>query len=179
MSLLRDVITNLFKATKGFRGAMQVVLLSLGFWQGRQFRMYREFTLTAGQVVTLRWVASKPFLLQAQSLILVGGDARAVIITGGTPAGTFTPITTLNPKYRIGMEPVSTVVVSAGGTVSGGTEREVLLCAASTGGATKSALGSTRLDSTRGLPASTFYITITAGANGATGLYSTEHEDLD
>lgn len=66
MSLLRDVITNLFKSTKGFRGAMQVVMLSLGFWQGRQFGMYHEFTLTAGQVVTLQWVATKPFLLQAQ-----------------------------------------------------------------------------------------------------------------
>lgn len=179
MSLLRDVITGLFKSIRGFRGAMQVVLLSLGFWQGKQFRAYREFTLSANQVVTLRLTATKPFLLQAQSLLLVGGDARAVIVTGATPAGTFTNITTLNPKYRIGMEPVSTVSIAAGGTITGGSEREVLLCAASTGGATKSALGETQLAGTRGLPAATFYITITAGANGATGLYSIEWEDLD
>lgn len=179
MSLLRDVLTGLFKSIRGFRGAMQVLLLGDGFWQGRQFRMYREFTLTAGQVVTLQWVATEPFLLQHQSLLLVGGDARAVIVTGATPSGTFTPISTVNPKYRIGIDPVSTVTVSAGGTVTGGTEREVLLCAASTGGATKSALGETALPSTRGLPATTFYQTITAGANGATGIYAVEWEDLD
>lgn len=141
--------------------------------------MYHEFNLAGGASTTLQFAATKPFLLTHQSLLLVGGDARAVIKTGSTPSGTFTPVATQNPKYRIGMEPVSTVTVSAGGTVTGGTEREVLLSAASTGGATKSALGETTLASIRGLPAATFYQTITAGTNGAVGIYSVEWEDLD
>lgn len=79
--LLRDVITNLFKAVRAFRGAMQVVLLGDGFWKGKQWRAYREFTLTSGQSLTIRYVSTKPFLLQNQELYLDSGAVRAVIYT--------------------------------------------------------------------------------------------------
>lgn len=171
--MLREVL-------RSFRGALLVQLQTMGFWQGRQFRAYREFSLGNNASVTLRFVATAPFLLTQQSLRLIGGDARAVIVVGATPTGTFAALPTVNPKYRIGMEPVSTCSLSVlTGSLAGGTEREVLLCAASTGGSTKTAYNETSLASVRGLPAATFYITITAGANGCAGIYAIEWEDLD
>lgn len=180
MGVLFGVYSGLREVLRSFRGALLVQAQSMGFWRGRQFRAYKEFNLPGNASVTMRLVASAPFLLTDQTLRLIGGDARAVIRVGATPDGTFAPLPTVNPKFRIGMEPVSTISISElTGTLAGGSEREVLLCAASTGGSTKTGLGETELAAWRGLPATTFYITITAGANGATGIYAIEWEDLD
>jgi hypothetical protein len=176
---LRDVLTGLWRSVRGFRGSMQVAPLGDGFWQGRQFRAYKEFTLAAGASLTLRVVASKPFILQAQDLYTEEGSCRAVVRALGTPSGAWSTLSTVNPKFRIGMEPVSTIVLSEGGTYTGGQEREVLRGASATGGATKLSSAGSSLAGWRGLPASTFYITITAGADGCIGIYSIEWEDLD
>lgn len=179
MNFFLDVLTRAVRAGRSHRGAQLTQPLSEGFWTGRQFRMYREFTLGNGASTTLRITATKPFLLTDQNLTITAGDARAVIRVGATPAGDWTDITTVNPKFRIGMEPVSTLSVAAGGTITGGTEREAIIAAAGTGGSVHRALGSAGIAGARGLPATTFYITITAGSNGATGLYAIEWEDLD
>ena len=179
MSVLRKVLGGLPEVLRSWRGAALVSELGMGFWEGRQFRLYRESTLAAAGVETIRFVAAKPFLLQYQELALIQGDAHAVIVSGGTAGGVFVPLTTVNAKYRIDMDPVSTVTVSIGGTVTGGTEREVLLAASGTGGATKSAGNSASNFRTRGLPAGTYFIKITAGSSGATGLFVLEWEDLD
>lgn len=180
MSVLFGVFSGLREVLRSFRGALLVQMQSMGFWRGRQFRAYKELNLAAAGSVTLRLVATAPFLLTDQTLRLIGGDARAVIRVGATPTGTFATLPTVNPKFRIGMEPVSTITISElTGSLAGGTEREVLLCAASTGGSVKSGLGETQLAAWRGLPATTFYITITAGDAGATGIYAIEWEDLD
>lgn len=179
MSVLRNILAGIPEVVRSFRGAAFVQFMSKGFWQGRQFRAYREFTLTANQSVTLRFTATKPFILSHQQVYLVAGDVRVVVRAGATPAGTWTPITTINPKFRIGMEPVSTVAIATGGTVTGGSEREVILAAAGTGGAIKTAGSFGEDQSYRGLPATTFYQTITAGPDGAQGMYLLEWEDLD
>lgn len=179
MSVLRSILTMIPEAVRSFRGSMFVQLMSKGFWTGRQFRAYREFTLTANQSITLRFTASKPFLLTHQQVYLIAGNVRVVIRVGATPSGTWTALGTTNPKYRIGMEPVSTVQIAQGGTITGGTEREVILAAAGTGGAIKTAGSFGEDQSYRGLPAAVFYQTITAGPDGATGMYLLEWEDLD
>lgn len=179
MPVLRNILAGIPEVIRSFRGSMFVQFMSKGFWSGRQFRAYREFTLTANQSITLRFTATKPFLLTHQQVYLISGDVRVVIRTGVTPAGAWTPLATVNPKFRIGMEPVSTVQIDQGGTVTGGTEREVILAAAGTGGAIKTAGSFGEDQSYRGLPAAMFYQTITAGPNGATGMYLLEWEDLD
>lgn len=179
MGVLFGVYSGLKEVLRSFRGALLVQLHSLGFFEGRQFRAYREFNLAANAVVTMRVVATTPFMLTWQSLQLIAGDARGVIVVGATPTGTWAALPTVNPKYRIGMSPVSAQSLDVlTGTLAGGSEREVLLCAASTGGSVKSGLGATDLAAPRGLPAGTYYITITAGANGCVGIYAIEWEDL-
>lgn len=177
--LLRDVITNLFKAVRAFRGAMQVVLLGDGFWKGKQWRAYREFTLTSGQSLTIRYVSTKPFLLQNQELYLDSGAVRAVIYTvPATEPGPWTTLPTRFGKYLLDGAGVfsSTLDYSlTAGAITGGSEREVLRA---TAGGGNNAGFDRQMPGWRALPATSYYIVLTASAN-ASGVYSIEVEELD
>lgn len=179
MSLLRDVIDNLFKSVRAFRGAVQTVLLSNGFWHGRQWRAYKEFTLAAGQSLTIRYNSSVPFLLQNQELYLDSGAVRAVIYTAPTTEpGPWQTLPTRFGKYLLAGPGVfqSVLDFSLGApAITGGNEREVLR--ASAGGGNNAAFDR-QMPGWRALPALTYYIVITATTN-ASGVYSIEIEELD
>lgn len=142
-----------------------------GFHEKRQFRAYREFTANT----VIKMVFSKPFYLTFQSLWTGQGAARAVVSTGGTENGTFTVIPTKFCKYLLDGPVAGQTVVSAGGTVTIGSEREVLRAdSGSAGGGT----GSTNvMGNERALPAGTYYVTITVTGT-TSGMYSIEWEEL-
>lgn len=179
MSLLRDVLSGLFKSIRGFRGAMQTVLLSDGFWRGRQWRAYYRFTISSSSSHTLRLTATKPFMLQAQDLYLTGGEVQAVIYTQPTTqSGPWAPLSTRFGKYLLagpGTFDITLDVSTANGAITGGQEREALPVAAGGGNAPGSGRG---LFGWRALPAGVYYINIAAVANAA-GVYSIEIEELD
>jgi hypothetical protein len=142
-----------------------------GFREKRQFRAYREFSANT----TIKFVAAKPFYLTFQSLWTGAGAARMVVSTGGTESGTFTPVATAFCKYLLDGPVVGSTALSAGGTVTLGSEREVLRADSGTAG------GGTGSTSTgggeRALPAGTYYFTITVTGTTA-GMYALEWEEL-
>lgn len=158
-------------AARAWRGAIMTTDVDMALLGSKKYRVYREFSANT----TLRFVITKPFLLTDQRLWTGQGAVRIVISTGGTPSGTFTDVATqfcLNTKDTL---PVPAGVVSAGGTVAGGTERDVLRSDSGTGGGVGSSAltGSTRL-----LAPGTYYFTITV--TGTTqGMYSFEWEELE
>lgn len=180
MSLFRDVITNLFASVRGFRGALQTVLLSNGFWQGRQWRMYREFNLAQNAQTTIRLTAGKPFLLQGQSLYVDGGAIRAVIVTApATSPGPWASMPTIFGKYLLAGAGTSAFVVDVStttGAITGGNEREVLRA---TGGAGNNNSTGVDIFGWRALPAGTYYIQLTGTGSTNTGIYAIEVEELD
>lgn len=158
-------------SARAWRSALMVSDVGMALLGSKKFRMYREFSANS----TLRFVATKPFLLTDQRLWTGQGNVRISISTGGTPAGTFTDISTqfcLNTKDTL---PVPACTVQAGGTVSGGTERDVLRSYSGNGGGVGvgSDIGGSRL-----LAAGTYYFTIVV--EGTTiGMYSFEWEELE
>lgn len=166
-------VAGLPESQRSFRGAAMVnANQSLGLWNSQQFRAYREFTAT----VTLRVVAAKNFILSFQNLYVDQGSARAVIVSGGTPSGTFTTVATQFCKNTTAGPVTGATVVSVGGSVSGGAEREVIRVA--TGGLLGSAGVGNTLQGARLLAAGTYYITITVTGT-TSGIYSLEWEELD
>jgi len=141
-------------------------------WQQRCFRAYLEFSANT----VIQFVATKPFLLTTQKLWTGQGAARVVVSTGGTPSGTFLPLATkfcTNTKDGLA---VGTTTLSSGGTVTTGTEREVLRADSGTAGG---GTGSTDAQSgERVLAAGTYFMSVTV--TGTTqGMYTLEWEELD
>ena len=166
-----DRVTNLLGSLRGRLGVQHVDNVAPGLWEGHAFRAYTEFN--ANTVV--RFVADTPFALDAQSLLALEGEARVVIVTGGTPGGSFTAVPTHFNKKLIGTPIAPTFTVGIGGTHTGGNEREVLMVKAGTGG--QAVAVQTLSQGKRLLPAGTYYMRITV--TGTTrGMYALEYDQL-
>lgn len=159
------------EAIRSYRGAVLVALQSMGLWEGKQFRMYRS-VVAATQ---LQFVCARDFILSDQTLYVDEGTVQVRILTGATPAGTFTDISTQTGKNRLGtVTYVQLNFMKAGGTFTGGTEREIIRADAGVGpGNAFSNIAS----NVRVLPAGTYYFDITV-VGTSSGIYSFEWEEL-
>ena len=138
-----------------------------GLFDGRQYRVYREFTAAT----VIKFVATKAFILTGQSLYVDAGQARVAVSIGGTEGGAFVSAPTLFGKNGTNVKP-SGAILTVGGTITGGTEREVLRVNAGGGaGAVAELLGQ------RVLPAGTYYMSITV-TGSTSGVYSFEFENV-
>lgn len=167
-----DALTGKYSDHQTFRGAALSLDATGGFFQGKQYRAWVEFTANT----TIQFTASQPFMLQSQSLFCDAGAVRVAISTGSTPSGTFTAIADQPvAKNRLtGTPNIPHVSLTSGGTVTGGTVREVLRASAGTSNAGLP----TAMQGVRALPAGTYSISITVTGT-TSGLYSLEWEELD
>lgn len=144
-----------------------------GFFEGRQFRTFREFSIAAGATLTLRFVTPVNIILLSQGLEIDSGSLRVQNISGGTPGGTFAEALPIIAQNTMSERPTpiyaSQMVVTAGGTVTGGTVLDNHRAVAATATAQQTTVGSTVGDS-RGIGANTYYVTYqNFGGNTATG----------
>jgi len=153
MSVFRNMINEIAEALRSFRGAQLVHIGGTGFWEGKQFRSFFEFTTTGTELIVLRLVATQPFLLQYEALTVHKGEARVEIRTGSAPGGTWVALpNNVQSKYRIGVTPVSTISLSTGGIATGGIVREPIRIIAGTGGSVKAATSVSSSTGLRGYP---------------------------
>lgn len=149
----------------------------VAFWEGRAWRAVHDVQSLTGTLI-LRAVVSTRVLLTKLALQADSGDLTVEILVGGTPGGTYTssPTVPINRNRMIPNLPVSQLVLTQGGTLTGGTRTDLLRAFSASGGSAQSV---NQADgSIRGLPAGTYYFRIT-GANGAVGSLVTEWEELD
>lgn len=159
------------ESIRSYRNALMVQIQSMGLWEGKQFRMYRTFTVAQ----QFQFVATKDFILQKQSLYCGTGSVQVQIMTGATPSGVYTDIATQTGKNRLGnVTYVQANKVQAGGTFTGGTEREVIRSDSGVG----TGVAYTNVDdNARVLPAGTYYFNLTVTGTTA-GIYAFEWEEL-
>lgn len=167
---------------EGFR-RIRVDTGQTGFFTGREFRTFFEFSIPAGQVQVLKFVSLVDFILFEQSLSVDAGGIRFQALTGATEVVTFnTPLPVIG-KNRMAQRqspyytPVNTVTthatpVALGGAVTGGTVVENFRVVAANATAQQTTV-SGGAQSERGLPAGTFYLRLhNFGTGTATGVYS-------
>ena len=183
MSLLRDVLTGMFRSVRAFSGAAQVVSLTDGFWRKLSYRAYREFNIAAGSSVWLRLTSTRNFVLQYQSLYVESGSIRAMVVTSPTVANpVWVSVPTVFGRQLLDGTSSHTTALDfmQSGTITGGVEREVLLASAGGGPSDTRNPTGTSLGGWRALPAGVYYIRLeAAAADGvAKGIYSVEAEEL-
>lgn len=153
-----------------FQGAALTLDATPNLFKAKSFRAYREFTAST----VLRFTASTPFLLTIQRLNVDSGAARATITVGSTPTGTFAPLPTRFSKNGVtSPQPTPDVAIDVlTGTITGGTEREVIRVNSGAGAGAVSELTGVRL-----LPAGTYWINIVV-TGSTSGLYAIEYEEV-
>lgn len=132
-----------------------------GFFEGREFRMFRELTDNTSFVIEA--VLPINVILTSLSIELVEGECRLDTVVGGTPSGTFgTPVPTFN-RNNMTEAPSYTgqVTLNEGGTHTGGTLLDLVLARAADNSNFASNVSNSSNDS-RGIAPDTYYFRVSS-----------------
>lgn len=158
------------RATKFAR--LRVDAGQTGFFEGREFRSFLEFSIAAGASVWGKFVSPCDFILWSQRLNVDAGTIRYRAFTPGAEGGVFTALPVIGKNRMVERrspyyEP--RVSLTSGGTHSGGTQLDAQRVNGGVGGNSHTALME---GGERGLPAGTYYVQLeNVGTGTATGVY--------
>ena len=152
---------------------LRVDIGQTGFFAGREFRTFREFSIAAGQTLVLRIVVPINAILSEQSVELDAGSIRITNASGGTPGGSFAETLPVIGKNNMSERPLPLytpqIVFTAGGTHTGGFVFDIHRVVAATATAQQSTVGNIIGDE-RGVAAATYYVRYeNFGSGTATG----------
>lgn len=187
--------TNLFNVTTDLGSGFDRVRVDVGqtgFFEGREFRSYFEFStdastsLAVGATRNFKFTCPVDFILQSQIVEVDKGGVRIQVFLGSTDGGGWSTIPIIgknrSPTRRIfpdGNYYVGQATFSTGGTLSGGTQSDVIRCRTASQTVSASNVGAAQ-DDVRYLPAGTYFIRMQplAGVNDASeGIYSISWEE--
>lgn len=96
-----------------------------GFWLGREFRTFKQLNLATGTPYIVKVVSPVNFILQALDLTIESGTIEVDIYVGGTEGGTFSETLPVFGRNSMTDRPspfyTPQIVITAGGTHTGGT----------------------------------------------------------
>jgi len=148
------------------------------FFAGREFRTFRDINLTDSTLV-IKGVVPIDLILFGLEVQLISGQLRVETVVGGTEGGSFSEPIPVYARNTMSERPTPfyepQVVVTAGGTHTGGTVIDVLLNKTATNANFASSVGLAPGDE-RGVGAGTYYIRLIA--TGATvGTFKSRWEE--
>lgn len=136
-----------------------------GFFAGRMFRMFREFSLAAGATEVIRFECTKNFILWQQRVDIDAGGLKVENITTAPPAGSWSglPKTARNRMTEVATPVTSGMTITTGGTITAATVVDVMRIRASVnqGNQSSSNVGESQSDE-RGFPPGTYYLRLSA-----------------
>lgn len=152
---------------------LRVDIGQTGFFSGREFRTFREFSIAAGQTLVLKIVVPINAILAEQSMELDAGSIRITNAAGGTEGGSFAETLPIIGKNNMSERPLPLytpqIVFTAGGTHTGGFVFDIHRVVAATATAQQSTVGNIIGDE-RGVAAGTYYVRYeNFGSGPATG----------
>lgn len=160
-------------------GGLFVENTHLGFVEGKEFRAFHDFSLANNGVSVLKFYAPIQFILHEQGFSLIEGELKFEALLGGTEGGSFSTAVPIFGKNRSSERPEPyyerQIVLTTGGTHTGGTNSETVRLKAANNSNFASTVGGVSTN-IRFLPAGTYYLKFTA--TGATrGVYSITWEE--
>ena len=128
------------------------------FYEGRQYRFFKELNITDGTDYTIKIVITKDLILRGLSLVLESGHCHLETIDGGTDSTPFNNQLTIIRKNTMSTCPaiLSSTQLIDGGAQAGGTIIDLITVEASSQQNFRSSVGSAPYDE-RGVGAGTYY----------------------
>lgn len=148
-----------------------------GFFAGREFMAFHEYSIPAGQSIAIRAIAAVAVYLQQFTVDNWEGYVRVELRAGGTETSSFTtdiPVMRTNNTPTVDMSYTSQVNMDNNGTVTGGT----LLDVYQINSGNKSEGVSSGSSDPIGMPVGTYYIIISNLSNQqAKGVFKARWEE--
>lgn len=158
---------------------MRVDVGQTGFFAGREFRTFYEFSIPSGTTQVIKVIAPINTIVQTFAFELDLAELRVELRAGGTESGTFgtsLPILAAN-SMSTASGYTHQVTMAIGGSHTGGTVYDLLKLYS--GANQNKAIQSTASENLpQGFPASTFYISMqNTDGNTATGIFRARWEE--
>lgn len=156
---------------------LRVDMAQTSFWEGREFRSFKELSIAGTSTYTIKAVVPVNTILMAISVILDNGSLRMSTQAGGTPGGVFAETLPVFGANNMTGTPVYVPqnALTAGGTLAGGTDIDVVRVF--TGNNNSASVGSQQ-DDVRGIAPGTYhFVLLNLGASVVTGVLHLRWEE--
>ena len=170
---------NLMTSKGGQYARLRVDPDQTSFWEGLQYRTFREISIPQGTTSVFKVVVPVDTVLYDVSLTLDAGAIRLRTVAGGTEGGTFSTALPILRKNTMTDAPVILAqnIITTGGTHSGGADIDVIRLVAANATAQQSSVGSKAYDQ-RGVGPGTYYWKLENISNSAaTGVFTAFWEE--
>lgn len=150
-----------------------------GFFAGREFRTFYEFSIPSGQTRVIKVVAPIDTIVQTFGADLTLAELRIELRSGGTEGGTFATALPIIPTNSMSSSSGydNQVTMHTGGTHTGGTVYDLLILY-SGANENKATASSATENSPQGFPAGTYYISMqNTDGNTAVGVFRARWEE--
>lgn len=149
------------------------------FFDGRQFRTFKELNIALGATYVIKAVTTKNIILYGLELSLTSGEVKLSTVVGGNEGGTFSETLPLFPRNTMSERPTPlytpTTVLTAGGTHTDGTILDLLWVKTADNSNFAASVGVAPGDE-RGVAAGTYYFRLNAVV-AATGIFKARFEE--
>lgn len=175
--LARQLLTN----RAGLNARLRVDVGQTGFFDGREFRTFRELDMASGSGLVIKAVVPLNIILFGLAVELISGSLRVETVAAGTEGGSFSETLPIFPRNTMSERPTpvyaTQVSLTAGGTHTGGTTLDVIRAQTSGIGSQAGSVGAEGGDE-RGVGAGTYYFRLTAsGTDPAVGVFRARWEE--
>lgn len=182
-----DLPHDMYTSGKEKYRRLRVDVAQTGFFEGREFRTFKELSVGSGATLVLRVVVNTNTILQNVSLSLDAGSIKLRTVSGGTPTGTFSETLPVIPKNTMtgGLFPAPPAplylaqnTVTAGATaLTGGVDIDIIRIVVAQASGQASSVGA-NVDDSRGVGPGTYYwVFNNFGSGTATGVFSAFWEE--
>lgn len=153
-----------------------------GFFAGREFRTFKELNIAASGSYVIKAVVPVDIILFGIHAAIESGHLHVATVAGGTEDGSFSETLPIIGRNNMSERPTPfytpVVILTAGGTHTGGTEIDVLRLKANSNTNQASTVGAEGGDE-RGVSAATYYLRLTnlSATDAITGVFSARWEE--
>lgn len=183
VDLPHDLYTSDNETYRRFR----VDVAQTGFFEGREFRTFKELSIASGATLVVRIVVPINTILQNVRLSLDAGSIKLRTVSGGTPTGTFAETLPIIPKNTMtgGVFPApptplylpQNVITSGATALTGGVDIDVIRIVVANASGQAQSVGAA-VDDSRGVGPGTYYwVFNNFGTGTATGVFSSFWEE--
>ena len=162
---------------------VKVDVAQTGFFEGREFRTFKELNVATGSTYVVKAMVPINIILFGLELSLETGQARLATVVGGAEGGSFAEVlplfgrNTMTVGVNRRLAYVPQVVLTAGGTHTGGTEIDVVRVKTGANANFSGSVGSEQADE-RGVGAATYYFRLVAsGPDPLVGVFKARWEE--